>query len=74
MDWAVDHFNKIDIAIGKMFRAQKDSDIAGHKIENNSQELIVSVAEETPLDPTLPLIVEDCVHNARSALDHLVYR
>jgi hypothetical protein len=74
IDRAVDHFNKIDIAIGEMFRAEKDGDIAGHKIETNSQELVVSVAEQAPLDPTLPLIVGDCVHNARSALDHLVYQ
>jgi hypothetical protein len=27
-----------------------------------------------PLDPTLPLIIGDCIHNLRSALDHLVYQ
>src|SRR5262249_51773495 len=27
-----------------------------------------------PLDPTLCLIIGDCVHNLRSALDHLVYQ
>ena len=74
IDRAVDHFDKIDVAIGEMFRAEKDSDITGHKIKSDSQELVVSVAEQAPLDPTLPLMVGDCVHNARSALDHVVYQ
>jgi hypothetical protein len=74
IDRAVDHFNKIDIAIGEMFLAEKDTGTAGHEFKANSQELVVSLAEQAPLDPTLPLMVGDCVHNARSVLDHLVYQ
>lgn len=74
IDRAVDHFKLIDIAIGKMFLADKDTGAARHEFKANSQELVVSLAEQAPLDPALPLMVGDCVHNARSALDHLVYQ
>lgn len=74
IDRAVDHFNKIDIAIGKMFLAEKDANAARHEFKANSQEVVISVAKQAPLDPTLPLMVGDCIHNARSALDHLVYQ
>lgn len=38
------------------------------------QFLIIKRAKGEPLDPILPLIVGDCIHNLRSALDHLVYQ
>ncbi len=38
------------------------------------QYLTIKRAKGEPLDPTLPLIVGDCIHNLRSALDHLVYQ
>jgi hypothetical protein len=71
---AVHHFNTIDIAIGKMFLADNDAGAARHELKANSQELVISLAQEAPLDPTIPLVVGDAVHNARSAIDHLVFQ
>jgi hypothetical protein len=74
IDPAVDHFNQIDIAIGKTFLADNNVGAARHELKADSQEIIVSLAEQAPLDPHLAHMVGDCVHNARSVLDHLVYQ
>lgn len=66
---AVDHFRDLDVAIGATYAEQ--SKAAGHKVENQA-ELIVTWPEEPPPDPRFALILGDCIHNIRSALDHLV--
>jgi len=38
------------------------------------QFLTIKRAKGEPLDSALPLIVGDCIHNLRSALDHLIYQ
>jgi hypothetical protein len=42
--------------------------------ESDGKEIIVRLTECKPIDPALPLMIGDCLHNLRSALDHLVYR
>jgi hypothetical protein len=42
--------------------------------ESDGKEIVVKLASCEPLDPALPLMIGDCLHNLRSALDHLVYR
>lgn len=42
--------------------------------ESNGNVLVVKLTECQPIDPTLPLMIGDCLHNLRSALDHLVYQ
>jgi hypothetical protein len=66
---AYDHFRDIDVAVGEMYA--KQSKAAGHKVENQN-ELVVTWPDEPPLDPRFAIILGDCVHNLRSALDHLV--
>jgi hypothetical protein len=66
---AQDYFRDLDVAIGAFYAEQ--SKAAGHKVENQD-ELIITWPDEPPLDPRLALILGDCVHNMRAALDHLV--
>lgn len=42
--------------------------------ESDGKEVIVRLTECKPIDPALPLMIGDCLHNLRSALDHLVYQ
>lgn len=42
--------------------------------ESDGKEIIVRLAECKPIDPALPLMIGDCLHNLRSALDYLVYQ
>lgn len=67
---AVDHFRDIDVAVGQFFREQ--SKAAGHKFDNDGKELVVTLPNQPIFDPRFPLLIGDCIHNIRSALDHLV--
>ena len=42
--------------------------------ESDGKEVIVRLTECKPIDQALPLMIGDCLHNLRSALDHLVYQ
>ncbi|HEY8224238.1 MAG TPA: hypothetical protein VIG25_03095 [Pyrinomonadaceae bacterium] len=41
-------------------------------MDYEKQHLIITSPKATPVDPALPLVVGDCIHNLRSAMDHLV--
>jgi hypothetical protein len=41
---------------------------------NDEGHMVFKHPKPRSLDPTLPMIIGDCVHNLRSALDHLVYQ
>jgi hypothetical protein len=71
---AVDHFRDIDVAIGEMFRSENKAKAAGHHYDPDREELIVSLPKQLPIDPRITLIIGDCIHNVRSALDHLVFQ
>lgn len=45
-----------------------------HEIDSDRKHLILKLPTAEPLDPVLPLIIGDCIHNLRSALDHLVFQ
>ena len=72
--WAKNHLRDIDAAIGRSFKSEHDADRLGHELNPDRQELVITMPKGTPLDPDLPLMVGDCIHNARSALDHLVFQ
>ncbi|HEX3377308.1 MAG TPA: hypothetical protein VHS29_10640 [Candidatus Acidoferrales bacterium] len=74
VDRAKNHLNDLHARISQMLAPEKDAAPAGHEYHPDRQQLIVTLPKATPIDPTIPLIVGDCVHNARSALDHLVFQ
>lgn len=48
---------------------------SGVVFENNAEgHAVIKLGRGIPLDPSLPMIVGDCFHNLRSALDHLTYQ
>jgi hypothetical protein len=67
--WACDHFRDLDVAIGDLFA--KQSKAVRHEVKDQN-ELIVTWPNEPPLEPRYALLLGDCIHNVRSALDHLV--
>ena len=50
------------------------SRVPPYKYDDDRQELIVYPKPTKPTDPSLPLVIGDCVHNYRSALDHLAFQ
>lgn len=72
---SIHHLQDINAAVRKLFVHERDN--AGppaHKYDSDRQELIVFKPTTTPVDPTLSLMVGDCIHNARSGLDHLAFQ
>jgi hypothetical protein len=74
IDRAQHHFDDIH-AILKVVLASKPK---GEHIlinqERERQHLIVTIPNVPPINPALPLMIGDCIHNLRSALDHLVHQ
>jgi len=67
------HFEQIDTAVRHLF-INADTTTAAPYYNMDRQELVLAWEKTTPVDPTLPLLAGDCIHNARSALDHLVFQ
>lgn len=79
IDRAIQHLQNVDVAVGQLWAAERQNAIAAvsdsvpcYKVEG--EDIIVFHPHSTPVDPSLTLIVGDCIHNTRSALDHLVYQ
>lgn len=71
---AIDHFIDLDIALGQILDdAQADTVGIGEEVQPNRQ-IVFRVEKQRPIDPRIALIVGDCIHNARTALDHIVYQ
>src|SRR4051812_13806510 len=69
------HINEVK-ALVKGFQSSKPYTLA---IEQNPQppryqRFQVRLVDVAPLPDALPLVVGDCFHNLRGALDHLVYQ
>ncbi|HKM85862.1 MAG TPA: hypothetical protein VJW96_06605, partial [Terriglobales bacterium] len=72
---AIHHLQQLDIAVNKLWASESERISTyppSYKMEG--QHLIIFRARSAPVDPSLPLIVGDCIHNVRSALDHLVFQ
>jgi hypothetical protein len=74
LDRARDHFDTLHSCIVRLFTPEQDIATALHEYNSDRQELIVKLPKATLADPALPLLVGDCIHNTRSALDHLVFQ
>lgn len=74
LDRARHHFDTLHSRIACLFAPEEHDATGSHEYNPERQELIVKLPKATPVDPTFPLIVGDCIHNTRSALDHLVFQ
>jgi hypothetical protein len=71
-DRAVEHFHLLNAAILRW--AVRDPCAVVHECEVETRKYVVRMRVfEQPTDPLLPLLIGDCVHNLRQALDHLAY-
>jgi len=72
---AQNHFDHIDTIV-KSFLSPEDytQEIAGHEFKDDWKQLIVRAKTPRPINPAFPLVIGDCIHNLRSALDHLVFQ
>jgi len=75
IDRAKHHLRDIDATLKLLLGAKTDTSVQiAHQFDRERKQLIVNLAKCAPIDPALSLMIGDCVHNLRSALDHLVYR
>jgi hypothetical protein len=74
IDRAQHHFNDLHARIRDQLHPKEDAKPIKPAIEvdQKKRHIIVRQPKSEPLDPSLQLIIGDCIHNLRSALDHLV--
>jgi hypothetical protein len=69
------HLRDIDMALKVVLSPETNvQPPTAFEFDRDRKHLIINLTKCQPVDPTLPLIIGDCIHNLRSALDHLVYR
>lgn len=68
------HFNAINAALKAVLSAGPKAETVLLDTQHERHHLVFTIPKATPIDPALPLIIGDCIHNLRSALDHLVYQ
>jgi hypothetical protein len=71
---AQDHFEDFDRRVEASLASESDGGTIPltSKVDEDRHSITFGIPPSKPLDPALPLIIGDCVHNLRSALDHLV--
>lgn len=75
IDRANKHFEEVNAAVEFALGAEDKANLTPpYEYEPNRMELVVSTPKPRPVDPALPLAIGDCVHNLRSALDHLIFQ
>src|SRR5580704_5743005 len=69
------HFKEIDAAIELALGMEaNNTKIPPFEYQPDRKHLIITHPKPHPVDPALPLAIGDCVHNLRSALDHLAFQ
>jgi len=69
------HFDEVNTAVEIALGAEDNANLTPpYEYYPDRQELIISSPKPKPVDPSLPLAIGDCIHNLRSALDHLAFQ
>jgi hypothetical protein len=68
------HLDTINAALTLTLGTTPESETFTIDTDPEGTQWIARFRKIDPLDPSLPLIIGDCIHNLRSALDHLVYQ
>jgi len=74
LDRARHHLDTLHAGITRLLTPEKDDASAPYEYYPDRKELIVKLPKATPADPTFSLLIGDCIHNTRSALDHLIFQ
>jgi len=72
LDRGVSHRDSLDEAVKRWLKRERCSAALETDPQTGEHVLRVYVAEQPPIE--LSLLVGDCVHNMRAALDHIVYQ
>jgi hypothetical protein len=69
---AIEHLQSLEAAVGRWLH--RDACAVIEECEAKTRKHIVRIRVfEQPSDSLIPLLIGDCAHNARQALDHLAY-
>lgn len=68
------HFDAINAALKLTLSTEPETESITFDVDGEGQHLVSRFRKVDPIDPSLPLMIGDCVHNLRSGLDHLVYQ
>jgi len=72
IDRSIHHFGQVESIIdAALFKHDAEGGLAVN-YDSEGKKFSIEHPKRDPLDPSLPLIIGDCIHNLRSALDHLV--
>ena len=67
---AVEHLERFEIELGAWYKTNPLGVVPKPNPDGIIEDLFLCV--RTPLPPSLPALLGDCIHNSRCALDHLV--
>jgi len=68
------HLDAINAALKLTLSSEPESECVTIDVEGEGQHAISKFRKINPIDPSLPLMIGDCIHNLRSALDHLAFQ
>jgi hypothetical protein len=69
------HFDEIDSSLQTALSTESQiKPIVPNSDLKRQKQLLISLNKVGIIDSGLPLVIGDCIHNLRSALDHLVYQ
>jgi hypothetical protein len=69
IDRAQIHSHAIDAALKLVLGTKPEIRNVATELDFKRQEIISTIQKVEPIEPTLPLMIGDCIHNLRSALD-----
>ena len=68
------HSDYVETAIKRVLGSKVKMRLPPQQFQADREPLILKSPKPEPLDAALPLAIGDCVHNLRSALDHLAFQ
>ena len=73
---ASDHRDTINAALKPVLTAEPQTQHIAVDLDSHRHRKLLTwtIPKVDPLEPSLSLMIGDCIHNLRSALDHLVYQ
>lgn len=72
--WAEARYEAINAGLKLTLGSVPETEATNVEVGREGHHFISKFGKVNPVDPSLPLLVGDCVHNLRSALDHLVFQ
>ncbi len=71
---AQSHFDAINSALRLTLSSKPEAESVTIDVKGEGQHAISKFRKVEPIDPSLPMMIGDCIHNLRSALDHVAFQ